>query len=308
MTDRSKEAAAEASSLWRFIAETSITKTHVRDLTDFKSSAVNFKLALWNPKVNGVRYLRTLTYNLCASLNADNWRALSCIHNRHIGRPWSVTYNCQAVCLDYLQAVLELELMERHIRFDGSTVLEIGAGYGRTCHAILSNHTVERYDIVDLPNCLELSERYLREVLPAEQFARLHFVSLEEFVTGNDRRYSLCINIDSFAEMDARVARFYLDYVSTHCDALYVKNPVAKYLDASLDSAGEGEGVRALAMNTGLLRDVIDIFDHDAVQAQAVKFIEVYAPGEAWTCEESSPALPWSHYWQALFRASPAVR
>ena len=228
MSEGPENGSTGASALWRLIEQTSVTKTSVQDLSDLKSSAVNFKLALWNPRTNGVRYLKTLTYSLCASMSPENWRRLSLIHNRHIGRPWSVTYNGQAVCLDYLQAVFELEFMERHVNLEDATVVEIGAGYGRTCHAVLANHVVRRYDIVDLPNCLELAGRYLREVLPRASFDCLRFVAADEFAFLGADQYTLAINIDSFAEMDADVVRRYLEFVRTHSDALYVKNPVGK--------------------------------------------------------------------------------
>jgi hypothetical protein len=36
----------------------------------------------------------------------------------------------ELVCMNYLQAVFELDVMARHVALDGATVVEIGAGYG----------------------------------------------------------------------------------------------------------------------------------------------------------------------------------
>ena len=54
-------------------------------------------------------------------------------------------------------------------KFDGyyqdnhfDSVLEIGAGYGRTCHGLLSNLHINEYTIIDLENMLEHSKEYLK--------------------------------------------------------------------------------------------------------------------------------------------------
>ena len=60
------------SPLWAYINQTQITKETIKDLTNFKSGGVNFKIALWDPRVNGVRYLKTLIYNLWVNLTSAN--------------------------------------------------------------------------------------------------------------------------------------------------------------------------------------------------------------------------------------------
>lgn len=290
------------SALWRFNNQTHVTRELVKDLGNFKSGLVNSKIALWNPQTNGVRYLKTLIYNLSAILPPESWHKIGKIENRHVGSPIMVRYHGEEICLDYLQAVLELEFIEAHFELEGSTVLEIGAGYGRTCHAIVSNHEVERYCIVDLPNCLDLTARYLREVLDRETFHKIQFILAEDFDFLDDGRFDICINIDSFAEMDVEVVQRYLSYVRSHCSCLYVKNPVGKYLDKSLDNHSEGEQVVELALNAGLIRDIIDIDDSEAVEAQAGRYLEAYQPGSEWRCIGAAWAVPWSFYRQAIFQ------
>lgn len=299
------------SPLWAHINQTQITKESTVDLTNFKSGTVNFKLALWNPHVNGVRYLKALIYNLCADLSSENWARLSHIQNREVGNPITVNYAGESVCMDYLQAVLELEFIATNMKLDGLRILEIGAGYGRTCHAILSNHNVEAYTIFDLENCLELSKKYLALVLDKEQFAKVHFVSTDDiahYLSESNMHFDLCINIDSFAEMDAETVKHYLTIIDDHCDHLYVKNPVGKYLDKSLDDHSQGQDVVNLALGTGILRDVIDIHDSEEVKVQSRKFVSVYQPAENWKCLADDWAKPWSYYWQALYQKKADVR
>ena len=289
------------SALWERINKTHITKANVRELGGFKSGAINFKLSLWNPRANGVRYLKALVYNLCTSLSSQEWAMIAKIRNRDFGDPITVRYNGEEICLDYLQAVYEVVFIANSVDLNKASILEIGAGYGRTCHAIMSNYDVSRYCVVDLENCLDLSDRYLRQVLDASTYARIDFVVAEKFERLGDAYFDLCINIDSFAEMDERVVRLYLGYISKQCCCFYAKNPVGKYMDKSLDAHHEGEEAVQLALKTGVLREVLDIHDSECVEAHVASFIEAYRPGQSWQCIDSSWAKPWSYYWQAMY-------
>ncbi|MFI0424826.1 putative sugar O-methyltransferase [Spongiactinospora sp. 9N601] len=294
------------SQLWEHINKTSITEESIADLGTFKSGGVNFKLALWDTETNGVRYLKTVAYNLAAGLGESNWRRLRRIGNRDVGDPITVTWDGERVCVDYLRAVHELEFIAERLRLDGARVLEIGAGYGRTCHAMLSNHDLAAYVVVDLPTSLELARRYLGAVLAREQFARVEFVAVEEVESSLTGAFDVCLNIDSFAEMTEDAVHYYLSLVDERCEHFYVNNPVGKYLDKSLDGHAQGQHVISLALSTGLLREIIDIHDNRQVREQSRKFVAVYRPGERWAAVADGWAPPWSYYWQALYRRHPA--
>ncbi|MEU8194200.1 putative sugar O-methyltransferase [Microbispora amethystogenes] len=290
------------SPLWESNNRIQVTESAVADLRGFKSGTVNFKLALWDPRTNGMRYLKTLIFNLAAGLSEANRARLRRIRNRDVGDPITVRYDGEDVCMDYLEAVLELEFMSGAVPLDGLRVLEIGAGYGRTCHALMSNHDLVSYDIVDLDNALRLSRAYLGAVLDPGRFAKIRFHSVDEVdALPADQRFDLCVNVDSFAEMNAETVRAYLDLVAGRCRYLYVNNPVGKYLDPSLDGHAQGAEVVALALRTGPLLDVIDIHDNRAVEAQSRRFLAAYRPGDDWTCVADARAVPWTFYWQALY-------
>jgi putative sugar O-methyltransferase len=297
------------SPLWEHHHNTQLTREAVDSLAGFKSGGVNFKIALWDPAVNGVRYLKALLSNLSAGLSDANRARLRRIANRDVGDPITVTHDGDRICLDYLQAVLELEFIASHVDLDGATALEIGAGYGRTCHALLSNHEPAAYHIVDLENPLRLARNYLGAVLTDEQLERVHFHCVDE-VDGPlaNMTFDICVNIDSFAEMNAETVRAYLDYIATRCRHLYVKNPVGKYLDKSLDGHSQGDAVVELALRTGPLRDIVDIHDNRAVEEQSRKFLAAYHPGDGWTCVAESRTIPWPYYWQALYRRTDEAR
>lgn len=295
------------SPLWARYAETRVTKESALDLTDFKSTGVNHKLAMWDPSVNGVRYVKALLYHMGMHLSPENLARLRNTPSRELGTPIAVRCRGELMCVDYLLAVHELEFLTEHVTLEGARVLEIGAGYGRTCHTMMSNHDVASYHIVDLPNTLALSAAYLTRVLPPEQLARVHFVPIDEadalFAVS---RFDLCINIDSFAEMTQDTVHSYLAAIDETCRWFYVNNPVGKYSDPSLDNHSHGADLVDLAMSTGLLRDVIDISDMDQVQAQVPLFLDAYRPGAAWepVADHHHPA--YQHYWQGLYRRTPS--
>jgi putative sugar O-methyltransferase len=292
------------SPLWEANNRTNVVEHVPGDLAAFKSGAVNYKLALWDPRTNGVRYLKALIYHLASGLGERDLARLRAIRNRDVGDPISVRCHGETVCMDYLQAVFELGFLDRHLDLGAAAVLEIGAGYGRTCHAVLANHDVASYTIVDLPNSLALAEDYLRTVLEDRQFAKIRFVlagAVEDRLAG--QRFDLCVNIDSFADMDAATVRAYLGLVARHCRHLYVNNPVGKYLDKSLDDHAQGDEIVRLALGTGPLRTIIDVHDSEAIAGQLAAFVEAYRPDEGWELVAEAPAVPWSYYRQALYRA-----
>jgi putative sugar O-methyltransferase len=278
------------------------TDEAVTEISSFKAKPINFKIGFWNPEVNGTRYLKALMYNLAADFSDENWKRLRRIENRDIGDPITITYDGEQVCMDYLLSVLELGFIAGNVELDGSRVLEIGAGYGRTCHTVLSNHDLREYHIIDLPSSLKLSSGYLRSVLPEEQFARIHFTPIDEVDTRYaDSAFDVSLNINSFAEMNEGTIDAYLALIDAHSDYFYIRDPVGKYLDGSLDGHAEGREIVEMALSTGKLRDVIDIHDNRAIAARRPDFVDAYRPGLRWTCVADGWFRPWSYYWQALY-------
>jgi len=298
----------QGSPQWENISRRWVTEDVSEGLAHFKSGRPNHKIAIWNPEVNGTRYLKTLVHNLASGLGPEDWARLRRIRNREVGDPFSVTVEGESVCLDYLQAVLELGFIEKEIGLAGAQVLEIGAGYGRTCHALNSNHDLASYHIIDLPNTLRLCGSYLRATLDDEQFAKITFITVDEVESAlGPHRFDLAININSFTEMPSETVLNYLALIDRRCSAFYVKNPVGKYIDKSLDGHTQGEEVVRMAMETGPLRQVVDIDDSRAVRAAVPGFLAAYRPGEAWTHTADSWAVPWTFFWQAVYKRSPAA-
>ncbi len=297
-----KQSNPQESRLWAYINRTHITEKNIKELEHFKSNMINHKLSIWNPKTNGIRFLKELIFFICSNLAPSEWEKLRKIPNREVGTPYSIQYNDETVCLDYLQAVFEICFIEKYFNFRNSTVIEIGAGYGRTCHAILTNYDVKAYFIVDLKNSLKLSMSYLKAVLDEEQYDKIAFVSTNQFNDIKKQNYDLCVNIDSFAEMDEETVYLYLNFIDRQCTDFYVKNPVGKYFDKDLDSQSEGNSVVEMALETGILRDIINIYNNSQVEQQSEKYVKSYCPSRNWYCVSNGWAKPWSFYWQAFYK------
>jgi len=290
-----------SSDLWDYKDDDDVVIITEEDLKDFKRSPTNYKIACFNPETNGMRYFKTLTYNLVQNQPERFWNILEKIDNRDVGNPIDISMGGKRVCLDYYQSVSELLFLSSHVPLEGCTILEIGSGYGRTCHSLLTNYNIRIYNIVDLDKCLQLSKVYLQRVLSKENFDKIRFISVEEFENEVDLDVDLTINIDSFAEMNETVVRAYLRYIDEHSQYFYVKNPVGKYFDASLDNHVQGLEVVKMALSVGILRDIIDIDNSVEIERKAKTFVSAYCPSDEWECISHQRAPPWSYYWQSVY-------
>ncbi|MEV6694576.1 putative sugar O-methyltransferase [Micromonospora sp. NPDC051196] len=277
---------------------------NMETLAGFRSGDANFKLTLWDPRDNGIRYLKALLYSLSGLLSPPDRERLRQTRNRNVGNPITVRHEGDEIDMDYLRAVQEVGFVADRLQLSGARIVEIGAGYGRTCHALIANHDVAEYHIVEQEGSLRLARAYLRAVLEPAQFAKVSFHTAEDAVHAFARDVDLAINIDSFACMTPEVVRGYLRLIDERCRAFYVNGPVGKYLDKALDAHSQGADPVATALRSGLLTEVIDIFDSEAVYRQSRQFVSVYTLGDRWKCVAETGTPAWSHYWQALYRSS----
>jgi len=288
-----------------FWEEINLDIVNIENLTEslenFRSSPVNYKLSIFNPEKNGVRYLKTLLYNLTMSLTKEEFIKITNIKNRNFGNPFYILYENEKIDLDYLQAIYEISFLENNISLKDLDILEIGAGYGRTAHAILSNYDIKSYTIIDLEKTLQISRKYLQIVLPENLFQKIVFLSVENLVNYKFNFFDLVINIDSFAEMSEEVVFQYFDLINTHSKYFYTKNPVGKYLDKTLDNHSQGESVVNQALKNGILKEILDIDSNQDIKQHSYKFLDGYKPNKKWNILQNSWAPPFSYYWQVIY-------
>ncbi len=84
-----------------------------------------------------------------------------------IGNPPCLTYNGRRISQDIFNSLLEYLPIAEHCAIEKfSTIMEIGAGSGRTAFCFLTLHPHVKYVIVDLPPALFISQKYLSAVFP----------------------------------------------------------------------------------------------------------------------------------------------
>ena len=274
-----------------------------KDWDDFKNSDFFYKITTWNPETNGNRYLKMLLYNLGKNLTEREFNLLDKIKNRNIGNPDSVIIQNREIDFDYLHSVYELSTIDYNLfKPEFRSVIEIGAGYGRTCHSLLSFfENINNYTIVDLDTMLEYSKKYLESVLDKSMYKKINFVSVNDFGKLNEN-FDLAIQIDGFNEMSKDDVYNYLDYINNNCNYFYVKNPVGKYFDKSLDKHCLGEEMVQNALNAGVLKDMIDANNDLDIKEKSRIFNKTYKPSDDWNMIYSSWAKPTPYMWETIYR------
>lgn len=284
----------EKSPLWDSIFESDSFKDI--NINTFKDGGANSRITQYSYKTHGLLFFKNILFQMAEKLGSNNISILSSIPNRHVGGGVSILYGNIELDLDYLLALEEVLFLRQKLKSIKS-VLEIGAGYGRTCHSILSLFpNIEKYEIIDFPQMLELSSSYLKTVAEDVNFSKIKFIPVGGII---ERNYDLIINIDSMQEMSTKTAQDYLEFVNRCGSSFYCKNTVGKF-NPELCGWKKTEGSE-LAMNSGIVRDVINIFCPNELKKAQENFMCKFMPGENWMIEKHDQTLPWSHYYQALF-------
>lgn len=132
-----------------------------------------------------------------------------------LGSPFPIRWRGRLISQDLANTALEMaSIGEALAGSQPKHVLEIGAGYGRTAHAILSIYPDAAYTIVDIPPAIDISRWYLKALFPGRDLA---------FVDGTDgnaspRPFDLAISISSLQEMTREVVDHYLDMLDRHAE------------------------------------------------------------------------------------------
>lgn len=262
------------------------------DINNFKQDLPGYAFTNFNPVNNGMRYLKSLTYYIAMNLNNRAIAFLKNIKNREVGNPIDVITDRIKVDMDYIQAYYEYVNIEGYLV---DSVIEIGAGYGRTCHAILSNSNIQKYIIVDIPDVLEISKQYLYKVLSRQQFKKIQFCDTLPIPMGDS--YDLCININGFSEMTIEDVGEYVEYANEYCQNFYVKGPSAYYADSSICVPS--------FPNNGMLQNNIidDIHDYNKISKCKKTFVECYKPKDMYPLYVDW-AIPWSYFLDVIYERS----
>lgn len=267
------------------------------DINTFKEGGANTRITQYNYQTHGLLFLKNILYKMIQNFSEEQMNFLKKIDNRNVGGGVNITYDCVNVDLDYLLAVEEATFLSENMS-EINSILEIGAGYGRTCHTLLSLFPhISEYRILDLPQMLKISKCYLEKVVSKENFSKITFISAgSEY---DAKSVDLIINIDSMQEMPEETVISYLSLINKYAKFFYCNNTVGKF-DPKLCGWEESEA-SILAMNSGILKDKVNIFCPAELNAARRKFVSLFSPGEKWSTKKQEKVDPWTHYYQVLY-------
>ena len=160
----------------------------------------------------------------------DSEHLLARIEEPVLGNPVSLYLNGRLISQDLANSCLEYYSIREKFAFVADrrqNIFELGAGYGRTAHFILSAQPTCRYFIVDIPPALAVAQHYLSSLFsdhkvftfrPWRSFNEvkdelvqtdLAFLLPHQAEMLPDGFFDLCINISSLHEMKREQIRAY---------------------------------------------------------------------------------------------------
>jgi putative sugar O-methyltransferase len=159
-----------------------------------------------------------------------------------IGNPPCLTYKGKRISQDIFNSLLEYLPISQHCPLEKfSTIIEIGAGSGRTAFCFLTLHPHVKYVIVDFPPALFISQKYLSAVFPDRKvmvfrpFANFEEVATEYeeadivFLTSDqleklpNKSGDLFLAIDCLHEMKPEAIAHYFSEAGRLCSYCYFK-------------------------------------------------------------------------------------
>jgi cephalosporin hydroxylase len=129
------------------------------------------------------------------------------------GNPIPIEWRDRLVSLDLANTAIEVSAIARALggRQPGS-ILEIGAGYGRTAYGLLHAYPDATYTVVDSAPALGVSYWYLSQLFPPE---RLQFLTPEQAdAMVGDGTVDLALSVASFAELTPAEVHGHLEFLN----------------------------------------------------------------------------------------------
>ena len=283
------------------------------NLERFRSSdGINSRLAAWNPKELSLRWHRSFLLLVSRNLSYDQLRLYQSFGNVSLGSPPEITYSRPSlgsrkiqINIDYLLSIFEVEFLRetfKQVNFP-TAIFEVGAGFGRTCHSILSAHPeTKRYVIIDFPEMIELSRTYLASILDEEQYSKTEFMEV-----GNNwselEECELGIQINGLQEMDDTTIDFYMDEVFAKCKYFFSSNVVAKYLPEHAGINDASEETLETVLDLGRSRKVVDIWNLAELEEPRELHKQAYCPKGHRIINSKQNAL-FPHYEMTMYSAT----
>lgn len=126
-----------------------------------------------------------------------------------LGDPLPVRCEGRLISQDLANSALEVNAIARALEGTAPrSIVEVGAGYGRTAYALLTMFPKATYTVVDIEPALTISRWYLTSLFPP---ARLRFVRPAEAHRLDDNSADLVVSVSSLQEMRRDQVDVYLE-------------------------------------------------------------------------------------------------
>jgi SAM-dependent methyltransferase len=135
-----------------------------------------------------------------------------------LGNPPPVIWGGRTISQDLANCSLEAEAIRRALRgHEPTSIVEIGAGYGRTAFSLLGLFPKARYTIIDIQPALSLSRFYLTTLYPDRDVT---FVDAAHDDLADLRGADLAVSISSLHEMTPEQVATYLEVLDQVVDGV----------------------------------------------------------------------------------------
>ena len=255
------------------------------DLHKFREvNSINERLAGWSAIENSTRYYKALLYEfslyldeLISRKNKENslLKMIDKIHNINLGNPTTIDYLGREISLDYLLSIEECNFCEEKLRAS-KNICEIGAGFGRSCHSILSLFDVENYTIIDLPEMIGLSRKYLSAVLDADKFKKIKFLNANDYEKNGNIDFVL--NVSSMQEMEPKHVLKYLDWISKNSKYFFTKNVIGKYKPEEINLKIKNSNEHKSVLEMGILKNFYPLYSGLHREKAVKDYQKAYCP------------------------------
>jgi putative sugar O-methyltransferase len=135
------------------------------------------------------------------------------------GNPPEIYFKGKLISQDLANSFLEVYSMIDD-NLTPATVLELGAGYGRTAFVLLKKFPKLKYIVVDISPALEVCKKYLTAQFPGRDMT---FLTPDEVSKLGDKSVDLFINISSLHEMLPEAIKQYFDQIDRLSRYFYFK-------------------------------------------------------------------------------------
>jgi putative sugar O-methyltransferase len=168
----------------------------------------------WNALDRAVySYAARLLWQYAADHGASDVLALG---EPALGNPPPVLHKGRLISQDLANSALETTAIRRALGPDVPTsILEIGAGYGRTAFALMGVYPAARYTIVDIEPALSISHWYLMSLYPDRDIT---FLAADDATAEAIGAVDLAVSISSLQEMTHEQVAHYLDLIDQVVD------------------------------------------------------------------------------------------